>query len=168
MIKAILACDDLGGVSKDGTMPWPKNPKDLGWFKKNTTGGIVVMGSTTWEDPLMPGPLPNRKNILVTTRKKDYPGAHKYVEGTLSQEIKSIEKKNKEKTTWVIGGPNIVAQLLGVIEEFYLSRIPGDYNCDTFLPIEKIEQLFEKAWTEKHKEVEFQIWKKRKNGETIS
>ncbi len=74
----------------------------------------------------------------------------------------------KLNQSWVIGGPNIVAQLLGVIEEFYLSRIPGDYNCDTFLPIEKIEQLFEKAWTEKHKEVEFQIWKKRKNGETIS
>ena len=34
MIKAILACDEEGGVSKKGTIPWPKNTKDLGWFKK--------------------------------------------------------------------------------------------------------------------------------------
>lgn len=160
MIKAILACDDLGGVSKGGTMPWPKNSKDLKWFKKNTTGGVVVMGSITWEDPMMPGPLPNRKNVLATTRKKDYPGAHDYIDGVLSEEVRCIANKNKEKITWVIGGPNIINQLLGVIEEFYLSRIPGDYNCDTFLPIEKIEKMFKKDWSEKHDTVEFQIWKK--------
>ena len=160
MIKAILACDDLGGVSKGGTMPWPKNSKDLKWFKKNTTGGVIVMGSTTWEDPMMPGPLPSRKNVLATTRKKDYPGAHDYIDGVLSEEVWRIAKKNKEKTTWVIGGPNIINQLLGAIDEFYLSRIPGDYGCDTFLPIEKIEKMFKKDWSEKHDTVEFQIWKK--------
>lgn len=160
MIKAILACDDLGGVSKGGTIPWPKNSKDLKWFKKNTTGGVIVMGSTTWEDPMMPGPLPNRKNVLATTRKKDYPGAHDYIDGVLSEEVWRIVNKNKEKTIWVIGGPNIIDQLLGVIDEFYLSRIPGDYGCDTFLPIEKIEKMFKKDWSEKHDTVEFQIWKK--------
>jgi len=160
MIKAILACDDLGGVSKGGTIPWPKNSKDLKWFKKNTTGGVIVIGSTTWEDPMMPGPLPNRKNVLVTTRKKDYPGAHDYIDGVLSEEVWRIANKNKEKTTWVIGGPNIINQLLGAIDEFYLSRIPGDYGCDTFLPIEKIEKMFKKDWSEKHETVEFQIWKK--------
>jgi dihydrofolate reductase len=160
MIKAILACDDLGGVSKGGTIPWPKNSKDLKWFKKNTTGGVIVIGSTTWEDPMMPGPLPNRKNVLVTTRKKDYPGAHDYIDGVLSEEVWRIANKNKEKTTWVIGGPNIINQLLGAIDEFYLSRIPGDYGCDTFLPIEKIEKMFKKDWSEKHDTVEFQIWKK--------
>jgi dihydrofolate reductase len=160
MIKAILACDDLGGVSKGGTIPWPKNSKDLKWFKKKTTGGVIVMGSTTWEDPMMPGPLPNRKNVLATTRKKDYPGAHDYIDGVLSEEVWRIANKNKEKTTWVIGGPNIINQLLGVIDKFYLSRIPGDYGCDTFLPIEKIEKMFKKDWSEKHDTVEFQIWKK--------
>ena len=36
MLKAIMAVDDEGGVSKSGKMPWPKNSKDLKWFKKNT------------------------------------------------------------------------------------------------------------------------------------
>ena len=75
MIKAILACDEEGGVSKKGTIPWPKNTKDLGWFKKNTTNNVVVMGSKTWVDPLMPWPLPNRINVLATTKKNNFPGA---------------------------------------------------------------------------------------------
>ena len=34
MIKAIMAVDDKGGISKDNSMPWPKNSNDLNWFKK--------------------------------------------------------------------------------------------------------------------------------------
>jgi dihydrofolate reductase len=92
MIKAILACDDTGGVSKEGTLPWPNNSTDLQWFKMNTAGHIVIMGSTTWDDPHMPRPLPKRTNILVTTRKEDYPGADDYISGNLVEEIKEIAK----------------------------------------------------------------------------
>ena len=162
MIKAILACDNCGGVSKEGTMPWPKNSKDLGWFKKNTLGQTIVMGSTTWKDPFMPGPLPKRTNVLVTTKKENHPGAHIYIEGSLDKEITELSKQNKKLTTWIIGGPKIINQTLNIIEEFYLSRIPGDYKCDTFLPLKKIENIFEKSWIENHEDVEFQIWKRRK------
>tara|TARA_Y100000758_G_scaffold301228_1_gene266723 strand:+ start:2490 stop:2981 length:492 start_codon:yes stop_codon:yes gene_type:complete len=162
MIKAILACDDSGGVSKGGTIPWPKNSKDLGWFQKNTTNNVVVMGSKTWEDPLMPWPLPKRKNVLITTRKKDYPGADQYLSGDLNKKITTLSKESAGATIWIIGGPNIINQTMDIVEEFYLSRIPGNHGCDTFLPIEKIEKMFEKTWTEKHTAVEFQVWKKRK------
>jgi len=162
MIKAILACDDTGGVSKNGTLPWPNNSRDLKWFKDNTAGHVVVMGSTTWDDPHMPRPLPNRTNVLITTRKDDYPGANTYIEGDLVSGLKLLELNHPGLITWVIGGPNIIEQTLGVIDEFYISRIPGDYDCDTHLPLKKIESLFEKSWEEVHDEVTFQIWKKRK------
>jgi dihydrofolate reductase len=161
MIRAILACDDYGGVSKNGTLPWPNNSTDLKWFKDNTAGHIVIMGSTTWDDPHMPRPLPKRKNILVTTRKDDYPGADGYIKGELTSSIAKIAEDHPGIITWVIGGPNIIEQSLGVIDEFYLSRIPGAYACDTFLPIGKIRTLFERTWTEEHPDVTFEIWKKR-------
>jgi len=165
MIKAILACDNTGGVSKDGTLPWPHNSTDLKWFKENTAGHIVVMGSTTWDDPHMPRPLPKRKNYLVTTRKDDYPGADGYIKGELTSSIAKISEDHPGLITWVIGGPKIIEQTLGIIDEFYLSRIPGDYECDTHLPLKKIETLFNLHFEEKHKEVSFQIWRKR---ETVS
>jgi dihydrofolate reductase len=161
MIKAILACDDTGGVSKDGTLPWPNNSRDLKWFKENTAGHVVIMGSTTWNDPHMPRPLPNRVNILATTRPSEYPGAHGYIKGDLNDTVREVQEQYPGLITWVIGGPNIIEQTLGVIDEFYISRIPGDYDCDTHLPLRKIESLFEKSREEEHEEVTFQIWKKR-------
>ena len=165
MIRAILACDEDGGVSKDGTIPWPKNTKDLAWFKKNTIDSTVVMGSKTWKDPLMPWPLPRRKNVLATSRKEDFPGADVYIKGDLCEEIKKLSKKDN---VWIIGGINIIEQTIEIVEEFYLSRIPGKHSCDGFLPLNKIKNMFEKTWTEKHETVEFQIWEKRKKVETIS
>jgi dihydrofolate reductase len=161
MIKAILACDEKGGVSKNGTLPWPNNKKDLSWFRDNTRGHIVVMGSTTWEDPHMPRPLPKRVNVLVTSRETEYPGAHGYINGDLNAHLRSLEIESPGLITWIIGGPNILEQSLGVIDEFYLSRIPGDYDCDTHLPMKKIETLFKVKWEEEHPEVKFQILEKR-------
>ena len=163
MIKAILACDEAGGVSKDGTLPWPNNKKDLQWFKSATSGHVVVMGSTTWEDPHMPRPLPGRTNVLVTTQMSKYinPRPDAYITGDLNIHLKALENEYPSLITWVIGGPNIVEQSLGVIDEFYISRIPGEYDCDTFLPLKKIESLFEIKHEETHPEVTFQVWTKR-------
>jgi dihydrofolate reductase len=165
MIKAILACDEEGGVSKDGTLPWPHNSTDLQWFKNNTAGHVVVMGSKTWDDPHMPRPLPNRKNVLVTSRPTDYNGADMYINENIADGLKLLTLNYPGLITWVIGGPNIIEQTLGVIDEFYISRIPGTYDCDTHLPLKKIETLFELKWWEENPEVTFEIWKKR---ETIS
>jgi dihydrofolate reductase len=161
MIRAILACDEEGGVSKDGTLPWPNNSRDLRWFKDNTAGHVVVMGSTTWEDPHMPRPLPKRTNVLVTTRKEDYPGADGYISGDLKEELKELEATCPGLITWVIGGPKIIEQTLDVIDEFYLSRIPGKYDCDTFLPLDKIKEMFTLRSGEDHPEVRFEVWEKR-------
>ena len=68
MLKAIMAVDDNGGVSRSGSMPWPKNSNDLKWFKKNTINNLVIMGKLTWLDPKMPTPLKNRINILITNK----------------------------------------------------------------------------------------------------
>jgi dihydrofolate reductase len=161
LIKAILACDDYGGVSKKGTLPWPHNSTDLKWFKENTAGHVVVMGSTTWEDPHMPRPLPKRTNVLATTRPAEYPGADKYISGDLNLSVQRLAEEYPSLITWVIGGPNIIEQCLDVIDEFYISRIPGAYQCDTFLPLDKIEDMFTLHWQEANDNVLFQIWKKQ-------
>ena len=43
MLKAIMAVDDDDGVSKSGSIPWPKNSSDLKWFKKNTFNQIDIL-----------------------------------------------------------------------------------------------------------------------------
>ena len=57
MIKAILAVDDEGGVSKVGKYAMAKNSNDLKWFKNHTLNNVVIMGKLTWIDPFIPTPL---------------------------------------------------------------------------------------------------------------
>ena len=110
MIKAIMAVDDKGGISKGSSMPWPKNPRDLQWFKKNTLDHVVVMGSKTWEDPFMPTPLKNRENILITTKDNSYYlGANKYLKGDIVNEILDLEKEYLEKDIFINANDNRLA-----------------------------------------------------------
>lgn len=160
MIKAILACDEEGGIAKEGTLPWPNNPRDLKWYKDHTTNNVIVMGSTTWVDPHMPCPMPNRTNVVVTTQDPSLFDAADVISDNLNESLLELEKKYSDQIIWVIGGAKIIEQALGVIQEFYISRIPGKHDCDTFLPLKKIETLFTKDWEESHPEVTFQIWKK--------
>ncbi|MBI29474.1 MAG: dihydrofolate reductase [Pelagibacteraceae bacterium] len=139
LIRAILAIDDKGGVGKAGSMPWPSNKKDFQWFKRNTEGNVIIMGSSTWKDPKMKNPLPGRVNIVISSKEQQaYPGADMCINGILSKQLDLISKQYPEKIIWIIGGPNIVNQLFSLIEEVYLTRIYGNFNCDTFLDIDTI------------------------------
>ena len=162
MIKAILAVDDNGGVSKNGSMPWPHNSKDLEWFKKNTDNNIVIMGRITWIDPKMPTPLPDRINVLITSQSPEiYPGADIYINSNLTESIKKIDSKYVNKICWIIGGPNIINQLFPIIEEFYLTRIYGNYHCDTFLDLSIIEKEMKlKSQVNTDNTCHFEIWNK--------
>jgi dihydrofolate reductase len=116
----------------------------------------------------MPRPLPKRINVLATSRPTDYNGADKYISGDLNLSVQRLAEEYPSLITWVIGGPNIIEQTLGVIDEFYISRIPGDFDCDTHLPLKKIEALFELTTVIHETGVTFEIWEKRKKYEAVS
>ena len=162
MIKAIMAADDNGGISKGLSMPWPKNSKDLQWFKKNTLNQVIVMGSKTWEYPFMITPLKDRANILITTKDNSYyPGATAYIKGNIVDEILNLEKKYLNKDIYVIGGPEIIKQTFKLFKEFYLTRIYGNFKCDKFIDINEISntmRLIEKIDCDET--CHFEIWKK--------
>ena len=140
MIKAIIAVDDKGGISKGQSMPWPKNSIDLKWFKKNTLNNIVIMGRKTWDDPFMPTPLKSRINILITNKDPQiYQGANYYLSGSINDKIINIQKKYNNKDIFIIGGSEIINLTFELIQEFYLTRIYGNYNCEKFINISMVE-----------------------------
>ena len=162
MIKAIMAVDDNGGISKNGSMPWPKNSSDLKWFKKNTLNMVVIMGRLTWADPFMPTPLKDRINILITNQnKKNFVGVDEFISGDIEENILNLKKKYTNKDFFIIGGSKVLMQLFNIIEEFYLTRIYGDYNCDKKIDLKKIEESMKITDTIKNDEsCHFEIWKR--------
>jgi dihydrofolate reductase len=137
MIKAILACDQEWGIGKNGALPWPHNSADLKWFKEHTNNSTIVMGRKTWES-LPVKPLPNRENIVVTSGLVKGPD----VVVDIRSFYKILPQIKFQKDVWIIGGAQLVEHCLDIIDEFYLSRIQGIYDCDTFLPADLIMDKF--------------------------
>ena len=135
-----MAVDEKGGISKGKSMPWPKNSIDLKWFKENTLNNVVVMGRKTWEDPFMPTPLKSRINVLITNKNKELiEGADYYLSGNVNNEIQNIQSEYLNKDIFIIGGSEIINLTFNLIEQFYLTRIYGNYNCEKFIDVSLIE-----------------------------
>ena len=162
MIKAIMAVDEKGGISKGKSMPWPKNSLDLKWFKENTLDNVVIIGRKTWEDPFMPTPLKSRINVLVTNKDKfKYPGAHHYISGNITQEILNLKLKYIDKDIFIIGGSEVINLTMNIIEEFYITRIYGSYDCEKFINISLIENNMKlKKKINGNDSCHFEIWNK--------
>jgi dihydrofolate reductase len=139
MIYAIFACDDSWGIGKNGTLPWPHNSADLKWFKSLTEHSTIIMGRKTW-DSLPVKPLPKRKNIVVSSSSVE--GAHISVSINQLKKI-TIPMLEYVGDVWIIGGAQLLESCIDEIDEIWLSRIKSDYNCDTFLPKNLIEEKFE-------------------------
>lgn len=138
MIRAILAHDAYWGIGKAGTLPWPHNPDDLKWFKESTAGSAVVMGRKTWES-LPRKPLPNRKNIVVSNTMKLQPDVEVVQSDIYKSRLATI---NYTENVWIIGGAKLLEDSLDIIDELWLNDVGSDYDCDTFLPKQKITELF--------------------------
>lgn len=151
-MKAILACDRTGGIGYKGSMPWPKQPKDLKRFKDLTTGKTVIMGRGTWESTGMPKPLPNRTNIVLSRSDLSLP------EDVI--QCKSIEDVDTHKVDWCIGGAEVFKSLFDQIDEIHLSVIRDEYTCDTQIDLAHIASEFELVRDQLCLTHNYQIWKR--------
>lgn len=136
MAKMILCTDSNNGIGYNGDIPW-YNKKDFEHFKKYTLNNIVIMGFNTWKT-LPKKPLPNRLNVVVLSRD--------YEDRTIVDKNKDVIFINKSHLTSfiennpsciIIGGATLYKQALPYVSEIALSKIIGDYNCDTFFDLHK-------------------------------
>jgi len=139
----IAAVDDKNGIGRDGGIPWDASAdpvvvdvvkRDRKCFADCTHGGTLIMGRATW-DSLPRRPLPNRLNIVVTS------GAIADFEDTYTaRDLKTaleIAKSHARLPVWVIGGERIYREALlhPLARCCRVTRIPGDWGCDRFMPL---------------------------------
>jgi dihydrofolate reductase len=152
-MKAILACDRLGGIGFNGAMPWPKQETDLLRFKELTTGKTIVMGRGTWESKGIPKPLPNRTNIVIS--QSDLPLPENVIQ---CKTIKDLEQYNVD---WCIGGARLFESLFDQIDEIHLSKIRNTFVCDTGIDLTRITEEFELVRDQLCLTHNYQIWKRK-------
>lgn len=137
MIKAIFAVDLSGGMGNGGSLPWPADREDLAWFRKHTSGHVVVMGSKTWLDPMMPSPLPNRYNVVISDRSAySFNGADMVIPTKgLDESVGMIQRDHPHKDVWVIGGARTLLATRHLINEIVLTEFNGDFDCDVKIDV---------------------------------
>lgn len=124
MVATDLDC----GIGKNGTMPWPRLPRDMARFKAVTMGKPVILGRKTWDS--IGKPLPGR-NLIVVSRDPSFTAP------SGAQLARDIPMALDLASGWgeegvVAGGGEIYGQLLHRCERLYLTSIIESYDCDTF------------------------------------
>lgn len=131
MISLIVATSKNHAIGKDNLMPWHIS-EDLKYFKRTTSGHPVIMGYNTYLS-LGGRPLPNRRNIVVSTRAEA--GEKDGVEffNSLPQALEAAATGTDE--VFVIGGGQIYRSALQFADRLYITEIDTVIeNADTFFP----------------------------------
>lgn len=144
MIKLIACINNKGTLGRNGELLYHiKN--DMENFKSLTIGNVVLMGMNTFMSLPKHKPLPNRINIVLTTktnlRSEEYDNSKLYfvnsVNGAISL-IKHLGLSNKE--IFVIGGSSVYEEFLDndLAEEVYLTIVDDDKDGDVYFPTDKL------------------------------
>lgn len=152
-LTAIVAMDPNRVIGRDGQLPWHL-PEDLKTFKKLTTGNPIIMGRTTYES--IGRPLPNRRNIVVSTTMSDAPNG---TELAASPEA-ALELVDPELSAFVIGGSALYSAMLPMCDGVYISHVHDCYDGDAWFP--EIDQWFVKdRVVEKHDSFDLVYYRKK-------
>ena len=128
MISIIVAVAKGGAIGKEGKIPW-KIPGEQRQFKELTTGHVVIMGRTSYEE--IGHPLPERTNIVVS-KTKVFSGENLYTVKSLQE---AIERAGQEEI-FIAGGAELFQEALPLANKIYMTYVDMEVpDADRFFPI---------------------------------
>lgn len=127
-MKAIVAVDKRWGIGKNNGLLFHL-PADMKYFRENTTGKVVVMGSNTLLS--FPGgkPLKNRTNIVL------WPGGEKREDCIVADslaELQEILRAYPPDDVFVIGGGMFYRTMLPYCTEVLVTKVDADGDATVF------------------------------------
>jgi len=146
--KAIAAMSLNRVIGAGGKIPWHL-PEDFKWFKKMTSGQVVIMGRRTFES--IGKPLPNRTTVVVTRSAHSIPGA---VVISDLKELTPARPAFEGRELFICGGAQLYHAALPLCSDLYLTLVKRTVEGDTYFP--PFEDQFDLA-EELRDEPEFKI-----------
>ena len=129
-VSIIVAVSENGAIGIEQRLPW-RLSADLKHFQALTLGHTVIMGRNTF-DSLPNGPLPKRKNIVLTSRK-DWDDSDCLRCSSLEEALAICAD---EPEVFVIGGAAVYQRALPKADKLYLTRVHHAFEtADTFFPV---------------------------------
>lgn len=161
ILSQIVAIGENFAIGKDNKLLW-HFPEDLKYFKTHTSGKIMIMGRKTYDS--LGKPLPKRYHIVISRQiqNSEYPNVHFVT--TIQEAITFAKTKIGEypDEVMVVGGAEIYKQTREFCDLLYVTRIPGQYEGDTFYPANFTEgfSLKNRQLSEAHPGLAYEVWQK--------
>lgn len=132
IIAAIGRNRELG---KNNELIWHL-PEDLKFFKENTIGKPIVMGTNTLKS--LPKKLKNRQYVVLTMQEIENPDY--IVVHSVEELLHFIEEEDRE--VMIIGGASIYRQMLPYADRMLLTEVDAeDRNADVYFP-----EFYQEDW----------------------
>lgn len=135
-LSMIVAVSSENGIGIEDRLPWAHIPEDMKLFKAITVNNVIVMGSSTY-DSLPRKPLPNRTNVVLTSRKGVYDNVIT-MSGHPMMVVEQMKKIYKDQHVIIIGGAKVYKDFFPYVQCAYVTRVIQTVACDTFLPIDDL------------------------------
>ena len=126
-LSMIVAMAKNRAIGINNTLPW-RCPEDLKHFKALTMGHHMIMGRKTFDS--IGKPLPGRTSVIIT-RNPEIKIAGCIVAHALDEAIASC---TDDEEIFVVGGAEIYAQALPLIDTLYVTEIQQDMAGDAYFP----------------------------------
>ena len=127
MLITIAAMSRNRVIGDQGQIPWSL-PGDMKHFRESTSGGVIVMGRSTFES--IGRPLPGRENWVLTRGNPQLPEGVRVFHSV--EEVLSAVPSHKP--VWIIGGEQIYRAFLPHCQKQSLTFIDAEVDGDTLYP----------------------------------
>ena len=128
-ISIIVAMAENRAIGRNGDLIW-HNSRDLKQFKKITTGHSVIMGYKTYLSLPNHKALPNRRNIILSSRLDEAPEGFELADSINA----ALDMVKDEEEVFIMGGGMVYEQFLPMTDRLYLTRIGKSFEADTYFP----------------------------------
>ena len=131
-MKAIVAVDSNWAIGNKGQLlvSIPADQKDN--FRRRTSGNTIVYGRKTLETFPQKIVLPNRRNIILSTRK-DYTVKNAEVAHNRDELMELIKNENSDDV-YIIGGETVYKQFIDDCDTAIVTFIDKAYEADAYFP----------------------------------
>ena len=130
-MNMIVAVDSNWAIGHKGKL-LVSIPEDMQFFRRETTGKVVVMGRKTLESFPNGLPLKNRVNVVIT-KDKEYNVKDAIICHSIEEALEVLKQYNDEDI-YVIGGESVYRQFLPYCSVAHVTKINYSYDADTYFP----------------------------------
>ena len=131
-MKAIVAVDSNWAIGNKGQLlvSIPADQKDN--FRRRTSGNTIVYGRKTLETFPQKIVLPNRRNIILSTRK-DYTVKNAEVAHNRDELMELVKNENSDDV-YIVGGETVYKQFIDDCDTAIVTFIDKAYEADAYFP----------------------------------